>query len=117
MSKKEATYPDKVPKYKTKAFKFDAPYIENLSNAYKTTRDISKELNTEVTAYITAARKRVTELVAIIQVLRREIREAKEALNVSNKDNLHTTLVFMETEGDPSTWLKGEEDKEAPPAK
>ena len=60
------------------------------------------------------ARDRVRELIAIIQGLRKEIREAREALVIANNENLHVSLVEVIAVGDPSLWDKGEELKEAP---
>ncbi len=110
--KKETPYPDKPPIYKAKALKIDSPaYADSLGNAYKTTRDVSKELKDEIDPFVAKAKARVKQLIDIIQVLRKELREAKDALVLANRDNLHPALLQME--GDPMSWEMGEENKEA----
>lgn len=104
-------YPEKV-KYKFKGFKLDIPaHTFALSNAYKTTRDVAKELKEEVPVFVTKARERVDHLVGIIQQLRKEIREARDSLVVTNRDSLHPSLMVID---EALMWRKGDEDKEAP---
>jgi len=110
--KKEIPYPEKAD-YKSKGFKIDVPaHTEFLGNAYKTTRDVSRLVREEI-PFVQRAKQRVDELIGIIQGLRKEIREAREALAQANRDNLLPTLSTIVGDGDPMTWRKGDEDKEA----
>ncbi|KAK4186019.1 hypothetical protein QBC35DRAFT_388240 [Podospora australis] len=113
--KKEAPpYPEGKVKYKFKGFKIDvAQHTETLGNAYKTTRDVARELREEIVPFVKRARERVEELVIIIQGLRKEIREARDALNAANRENLHLSLMLLDEYGDPMLWRRGDEDKEA----
>ncbi|KAK0708680.1 hypothetical protein B0H67DRAFT_673026 [Lasiosphaeris hirsuta] len=113
MPPKQAIAYVKPKTFNDKSVKVEAPiYAEGLSNAFKTTRDVAQELNAEVTPFVAAAKKRVKELIEIIQGLRKEIKEARDALAAANKENLHPAL--LELGDDPSTWLKEEELKTAP---
>ena len=98
--------------FKEKSIKVDAPiYADGLRNTFSTTRDVSKELHSEVTPFVMHAKQRVRELIDIIQQLRKEIKEARDALALANKDDLHPIL--LELGDDPREWGKGEELKMA----
>ncbi|KAK3934030.1 hypothetical protein QBC46DRAFT_400801 [Diplogelasinospora grovesii] len=93
--------------FKDKAIKVEAPiFAEGLSNTFQTTRDVSKELKDEILPFVTKAKQRVKELIEIIQVLRKEIKEARDALAAANKENLHPALLELD---DPSLWQKDDE--------
>ncbi|RYP29049.1 hypothetical protein DL767_006911 [Monosporascus sp. MG133] len=99
--------------FKDKSIKVESPvYAEGLRNTFNTTKDIAKELNAEVIPFVQHAKQRVRELVEIIQQLRKELKEARDALAEANKQNLHPTL--LELSDDPLTWQKDEELKLAP---
>ncbi|KAK4161624.1 hypothetical protein QBC43DRAFT_357496 [Cladorrhinum sp. PSN259] len=111
---KETPYPEKQS-FKLKGLKLDtAAYAEGLSNAFKTTRDIASQLKEEVVPFVKKARARVNVLIEIIQQLRKEIRIARDALNVANKDDLYPSIMALEEAGDPLFWKLDEEFKEAP---
>ncbi|KAK0716521.1 hypothetical protein B0T21DRAFT_375076 [Apiosordaria backusii] len=112
--KKETPYPEKQS-YRSKGLKLDtAAYAETLTNAYKTTRDIASQVKEEVLPFIKKARARVNSLIEIIQQLRKEIRIARDALIIANKDDLYPSLMAIEEVGDPLYWRQDEEFKEAP---
>lgn len=113
-NKKETPYPEKQS-YKLKGLKLDAAgYAESLTNAYKTTRDIAAQIRGEIEPFIRKARARVNALIEIIQDLRKEMRMAKEALIVANKDELYVAMMAIDAVGDPWYWREGDEMKEAP---
>ncbi|KAH6641230.1 hypothetical protein F5144DRAFT_125641 [Chaetomium tenue] len=116
-------YPDNKPPVYKKTPKIDVGlHTENLSNAYKTTRDVALELHRELQPYLKKAKDRVCELVhevnklkqtvrdlkLEITVLREELRVTKEALVTANTNTLHPALLLIE--GDPYDWCKKEED-------
>jgi len=119
-------YPDaKPPVYKSKTIKIEAGvHTEQLSNAYKTTRDVAVELRSELEPFLNKARERVCELVKESNTLKRNLREVKEelraakeelratkeALVVANTKSLHPALLLLEE--DPLEWCKAEVDKE-----
>ncbi|KAK5658170.1 hypothetical protein OQA88_2143 [Cercophora sp. LCS_1] len=112
--KKETPYPEKQS-YKLKGLKLDAAaHAESLTNAFKTTRDIAAQIREEFVPFIKKARARVNALIEIIQTLRKEMKLAREALILSNKEDLYPSLMAMEEYGDPLYWRQGEEEKEAP---
>ncbi|KAK3988896.1 hypothetical protein QBC44DRAFT_397117 [Cladorrhinum sp. PSN332] len=111
---KETPYPEKQS-FRLKGLKLDtAPYAEGLTNAYKATRDLAYQIREEVVPFVKKARARVNQLIEIIQQLRKEIRIARDALIVTNKDDLYPSLMAMEESGDPLYWRQDEEFKEAP---
>ncbi|KAK0734068.1 hypothetical protein B0T26DRAFT_51088 [Lasiosphaeria miniovina] len=119
-------YPDsKPPVYKSKAIKIDGGlHTEQLSNAYKTTRDVAVELRSELEPFLKKARERVCELIREANGLKKSLREVKEelriareelrltkdALIVANTKNLHPALLLLEE--DPNEWCKAEVDTE-----
>ncbi|KAK3291343.1 uncharacterized protein B0H64DRAFT_446571 [Chaetomium fimeti] len=115
-------YPDKPPIYK-KATKIDAGiHAENLSNVYKTTRDVALELKRELEPHLKKAKDRVCALVQEVNNLRQQIRDlktelkqvkdelkaAKDALLAANTSTLHPTLLMIDD--DPAEWHKKDED-------
>lgn len=121
------SYPDaKVPVYKNKTMKIDSViHTEYLSNAYKTTRDVAKELQRELEAHLEKARQRVMSLVKEVNelkklvrelkqqivILKRELKEAQDTLNMANAKTLHPTLLLLDD--DPDNWCKAELDTAA----
>lgn len=119
-------YPDaKPPVYKSKTVKIEAGiHTEQLSNVYKTTRDVAVELRSELEPFLKKARDRVGELIREANQLKKSLREvkeelrlakeelrlAKEALIVSNTKNLHPALLMLEE--DPAEWCKTDVDNE-----
>jgi len=119
-------YPDaKPPVYKTKALKIDGGlHTEQLSNAYKTTRDVAVELRSELEPFLKKARERVCELIREANALKKNLREVKkelrlareelrvtkEALIVANTKSLHPALLLLEE--DPLEWCKADVDSE-----
>lgn len=116
-------YPDNKPPVYKKTAKIDVGlHTENLSNVYKTTRDVALELQRELQPYLKKAKDRVGELVqevnklkqtirdlrVEIKQLREELKAAKDALVVANTNTLHPTLLMID--GDPAEWSKKEED-------
>lgn len=111
---KETPYPEKQ-NFKLKGLKLDtAAYAEGLSNAFKTTRDVASQLRHELIPFIKKARARVNGLIEIIQQLRKEIRIARDALIIANRDDLYPSIQALEEMGDPLFWKQDEEFKEAP---
>ncbi|KAK0665941.1 hypothetical protein QBC41DRAFT_339464 [Cercophora samala] len=110
---KEIPYPEKTS-YKAKGLKLDtAAYADTLTNAYKTTRDVASQLRELLEPFIRKARARVNSLIEIIQQLRKEIRLARDALILTNKDELYPSIMVMEEVGDPLFWRQDDEYKEA----
>ncbi|KAK0702417.1 hypothetical protein B0H67DRAFT_595632 [Lasiosphaeris hirsuta] len=117
-------YPDaKPPVYKSKTVKIEAGlHTEQLSNAYKTTRDVAVELRTELEPFLKKARERVCELVRETNALKKDLREVKEDLRIAreelritkealidaNSKNLHPALLLLQE--DPLEWCKAEVD-------
>ncbi|KAH6843224.1 hypothetical protein B0I37DRAFT_214805 [Chaetomium sp. MPI-CAGE-AT-0009] len=116
-------YPDNKPPVYKKTAKIDVGlHTENLSNVYKTTRDVALELQRELQPYLKKAKERVCELVQEVNKLKQQIRDlkgelkqvrdelkaAKDALVAANTNTLHPTLLMIDT--DPAEWYKKDED-------
>ncbi|GAB1317138.1 hypothetical protein MFIFM68171_07348 [Madurella fahalii] len=116
-------YPDNKPPVYKKTAKIDTGiHTENLSNVYKTTRDVALELQRELQPYLKKARDRVCELVQEVNKLRQQIRDlkaelkqvreelkaTKDTLLAANTNTLHPTLLMID--GDPAEWHKKDED-------
>jgi hypothetical protein len=116
-------YPDNKPPVYKKAPKLDAGiHTENLSNVYKTTRDVALELQRELQPFLKKAKDRVCDLVKEVNTLKQQIRDlkaelkqvreelrvTKETLLAANTNALHPALLMID--GDPSDWSKKDED-------
>ncbi|KAK0647018.1 hypothetical protein B0T16DRAFT_391341 [Cercophora newfieldiana] len=115
-------YPDNKPPIYKKIAKLDAGlHTENLTNVYKTTRDVAAELQRELRPYLEKARARVHGLVEEVNKLKQQIRDlkaelkqvkdelaqTKEALEKANSTALHPALLLID--GDPAEWSKKDE--------
>lgn len=119
-------YPDKKPPvYKSKTIKIESGvHTEQLSNAYKTTRDVAVELRSELEPFLKKARERVCELIKESNMLKKTLREVKEELRIAkeelrmakeqlvttNTKDLHTALMLLEE--NPLDWCKTEVDND-----